>query len=162
MQNKINIVEAFKILLEGGYITKHAASKRIPLYTIHTHDIEFPPDKSSGCITDMLFHELCDKGLIEASTETYFDRHGVACHYYKLSEKYSNHINTENTGLSHIARFEVAKHVGSYQVDKVVLFNQNHVSEEEALCLVKAGGHNDHVLALPKTQWVALFKDGKA
>lgn len=63
--------------------------------------------------------------------------------------------------LSHIMLFEVTHQIGPYEMEKVVLFNINKITQEEALRCVKAGEYNDNVLCIPKTQWISLFRDGK-
>lgn len=63
--------------------------------------------------------------------------------------------------LSHIQMFEVEEDNGSFCRTLVVLFNQNHISLEDALRCVRAGEYNKNVLVLTKQQWISLFCDGK-
>ena len=62
--------------------------------------------------------------------------------------------------LSHIMLLEVTEDYGPLQIPKVILFNENKLTEDEALRIVKAGEYNDNVLCIPKSQWLSLFKDG--
>lgn len=63
--------------------------------------------------------------------------------------------------LSHIKIFEMEENYGSIQFSKVVLFNENRISKEDATQLIRAGEHNDNMLVIPKTQFTSLFLDGK-
>lgn len=63
--------------------------------------------------------------------------------------------------LSHIMMFEVEEDYGSFQLPKIVLFNENRITQEDAMRLVRAGEYNDNVLVLPKKQWLSLFCNGK-
>ena len=63
------------------------------------------------------------------------------------------------TDLSHVALIEYKEHIGPYVIDKVILYNENNVTEAEALRIVKADEYNDNVLCMPKKQWLALFKN---
>lgn len=59
--------------------------------------------------------------------------------------------------LSHIMLLEIEEDYGSFQVPKVILFNEKKVSQEDALRLVQAGEYSDNVLCIPKSQWFSLF-----
>lgn len=61
--------------------------------------------------------------------------------------------------LSHIMLLEIEEDYGSFRIPKVILFNRNKVSQEEALRLVRAGEYNDNVLCIPESQWRSLFQD---
>lgn len=63
--------------------------------------------------------------------------------------------------LSHIMLLETDEDYGPFQMPKVVLYNENHVTQEEALRIVKAGEYNSSVLVLPKCQWDTLFLNRK-
>lgn len=63
--------------------------------------------------------------------------------------------------LSHIMMFEIEEDYGPLQFSKVVLFNENRITQEEALRLVRAGEYNDNVLVIPEKQFISLFLDGK-
>ena len=63
--------------------------------------------------------------------------------------------------FSHIMLFEVDEDYGSFQISKVVLFNKNHLTQEEALRIVKVGEYHPSVLTLPKRQWASLFLNRK-
>ena len=52
---------------------------------------------------------------------------------------------------------EIEEDFHSFQIPKVVLFNRNHMSEEEALNVVKSGEYHPSVLVIPKRQYEALF-----
>lgn len=62
---------------------------------------------------------------------------------------------------SHITMFECVEELGPYQMPKVVLFNKNKLTADEAFRFVRAGEYNDNIVVLEKRQWVALFKNGK-
>ena len=62
---------------------------------------------------------------------------------------------------SHIKMFEVVEVLGPYQRPKVVLFNKNKISYDEALQVVRADEYNENVLCMEKAQFIALFRDGK-
>lgn len=61
--------------------------------------------------------------------------------------------------LSHVMLLEIEEDYRSFQLPKVVLFNQNHVTQEETLRIVKAGEYNDNVLVIPTKQYVSLFRN---
>lgn len=63
--------------------------------------------------------------------------------------------------LSHVMLLDVEEDYGPLKIPKVVLFNENHVSQEEALRIVKAGEYHPSVLILPKSQWESLFLNRK-
>ena len=63
--------------------------------------------------------------------------------------------------LSHVMMFEFEEVCGPHRTPKVVLFNQNKISQDEALRFVDAGEYNENVVVLEKRQWIALFRDGK-
>ena len=63
--------------------------------------------------------------------------------------------------LSHIKIFEIEEDYGPLQFSKVVLFNENRITQEEAMRLVQAGEYNDNVLVIPEKQFIFLFLDGK-
>ena len=53
---------------------------------------------------------------------------------------------------------EIDYQIGPHLMEKVVLFNKNRITLEEAIRVVKAGEYNDNVLVMPKKQFVSLFK----
>ena len=59
--------------------------------------------------------------------------------------------------LSHLALLDIEEDYRSFRIPKIVLFNENQVTQEEALRVVRAGEYNDNVLVVPKRQWVSLF-----
>ena len=63
--------------------------------------------------------------------------------------------------LSHIMMFEIDHSLGPYTMTEVVLYNKNHKTPEEALEHVSSGEYSDHVLSIPKTQWIGLFCNDK-
>ena len=63
--------------------------------------------------------------------------------------------------LSHVKLIEAEHCSGPYRMDKVILFNINRISQEEAAWYAEAGEYNENVLCIPKKQWLALFRDGE-
>lgn len=63
--------------------------------------------------------------------------------------------------LSHVMLLEVDENYGSFQIPKVVLYNENHVTREEALYQARAGEYHPSVFTLPKRQWEYLFLNRK-
>lgn len=63
--------------------------------------------------------------------------------------------------LSHLMLLEVDEDYGSFQVPKVILYNENHVTQEESLRIARAGEYHPSVLVLPKRQWESLFLNRK-
>lgn len=59
--------------------------------------------------------------------------------------------------LSHLMLLDIDEDYGSVRASKVVLFNENRVTQEEAIRVVRAGEYNDNVLIIPKRQWISLF-----
>ena len=59
--------------------------------------------------------------------------------------------------LSHLALLDIEEDYRSFRIPKIVLFNENQVTQEEALRVVRAGEYNENVLVVPKRQWVSLF-----
>lgn len=68
---------------------------------------------------------------------------------------------TQKPDLSHIRMLECEEQLGPYRMPKVVLFNQNKLTADEAFRFVQAGEYNDNIVVLEKRQWIALFRDGK-
>ena len=64
--------------------------------------------------------------------------------------------------LSHIMRMDVVRELGPYKMDEVVLFNSNHISQEEAFWCARAEKYNPDVLIITKEQWIQLFRNGVA
>lgn len=62
--------------------------------------------------------------------------------------------------LSHIGILECVEELGPYKMPKVVLFNKNKLTSDEAFHFVRSGEYNDNVLILNKSQWVSLFENG--
>lgn len=62
--------------------------------------------------------------------------------------------------LSFIKMFEIEHSIGPYKEEEVVLFNENHISGEQAMATIKMGWYDDNVLCIPKSQWRALFCNG--
>lgn len=63
--------------------------------------------------------------------------------------------------LSHIMLIEFEEQIGPYRTEQILLYNENRISEAEALRLARAGEYNENVLIISKRQWIALFRDGK-
>lgn len=63
--------------------------------------------------------------------------------------------------LSHVKMSEVKWCLGSYTMDKVILFNKNRISHEEAVRFVEMDEYNENVLCIPKKQYIALLRDGR-
>ena len=63
--------------------------------------------------------------------------------------------------FSHIKVFEIEECYGSVCIPKVVFYNENKITYEDALRYVKLAEYNDNVLVMPKKQAIALFRDGK-
>lgn len=80
-------------------------------------------------------------------------------HIAHSKAKAEEETQTPATPLSHISLIEFKEHVGPYTTEKVVLYNENNITEAEALRIVKADEYNENVLCLPKKQWLALFKN---
>ena len=59
--------------------------------------------------------------------------------------------------LSHIMLLEVEEDYKTFRLPKVVLFNENHMTQEEALRIVKSGEYHHSVISMPKRQWESLF-----
>lgn len=59
--------------------------------------------------------------------------------------------------LSHINLIELEEDYRSIQISKVVLFNSNLITQEEALRVVKSGEQSPFVLVMYKSQWEAIF-----
>lgn len=64
-------------------------------------------------------------------------------------------------GLSHVMMIEIEEGFGPVQMPKVVLYNENHLTEEEALGVVRAGEYHPSVLVIPASQWSSLFLNRK-
>ena len=62
-----------------------------------------------------------------------------------------------NASLRHIRRIDVYHSIDPYEPDEVILYNRNHIDEDTALDLVKAGGHSNYVLQLSRCHFEALF-----
>lgn len=62
--------------------------------------------------------------------------------------------------LSFIKMFEIEHFIGPYKEEEVVLFNENHISGEQAMATIKMGWYDNNVLCIPKSQWRELFCDG--
>lgn len=52
--------------------------------------------------------------------------------------------------LSHIMLIEISKDYGSFVSEEVILFNEAHISEQEALSCAKADAYHKDVLCIPK------------
>ena len=63
--------------------------------------------------------------------------------------------------LPHISMIEYEEHLGPYVTPKVALFNNTKLTSDEAFSKVRAGEYNDNILVLYKSQWIALFNNGK-
>lgn len=62
--------------------------------------------------------------------------------------------------LSHIMRFEVESFLNEVPMGtKVVLFNQERITQEEALEIVQADGCSPYVLSISMRQWEGLFNN---
>lgn len=71
-------------------------------------------------------------------------------------------VSGEQEDLSHVMMIDMVRELGPYKMDEVVLFNINHISEDDALRHVRSGLYSRDVLVMPKKQWISLFRDGKA
>ena len=60
-----------------------------------------------------------------------------------------------------VIAIEFTESWGPIEQEMVALYNDNRISEEEALKVVKAGDYNDNVLVIPRRQWLSLFRNGK-
>lgn len=65
------------------------------------------------------------------------------------------------TSLPHIKLLEATEKIGPYELEKVILFNSNHISQEEAIHCFETEEDNPDVVILTKAQWVMMFRDGK-
>ena len=63
--------------------------------------------------------------------------------------------------LPHLMLLDVEEDYGAFQMPKVILYNENHVTQEEALRIARAGEYHPSVLTLPKRQWESLFLNRK-
>lgn len=60
--------------------------------------------------------------------------------------------------MSHVGVLEIEERYGrALTIEKVVLFNQKKLSEEEAMKVVRAGEYSPYVLMMPKAQYLGLF-----
>lgn len=64
-------------------------------------------------------------------------------------------------GLNHVMRIEFEEQTGPFREEKVLLYNENRITEAEALRVARADEYNENVLIIPKQQWISLFRDGK-
>lgn len=78
---------------------------------------------------------------------------------HKISKSVCKHFKDHSCAvdLSHVMLLEVDEDYGSFQIPKVILYNENHVTQEEALQIARAGEYHPSVLTLPKRQWASLF-----
>lgn len=61
--------------------------------------------------------------------------------------------------LSHIRMFETEEDLGFCRTRKVILYNQNKITEDEAFRHVQAEEYNDNIVVLNRRQFDALFLD---
>ena len=61
----------------------------------------------------------------------------------------------------HISIIEFSETYGSIEIEKVAIFNENMISEEEAIRLIHLAEYNPNILVMDKKQWVQIFCDGK-
>lgn len=95
--------------------------------------------------------------------ETLNDHQNEYDEYYKGLGKAKSLIDdlpTEDSPLSHIEMLECVEECGPYKRPRVVLFNKNNLTADEAFHFVRSGEYNDNVLILDKSQWISLFKNG--
>ena len=59
--------------------------------------------------------------------------------------------------LNHIMMIEFVEENGSFQIEKVALFNSEKIGEEEAMQIINTDSFDKNVLCIPKTQWESLF-----
>lgn len=64
-------------------------------------------------------------------------------------------------GLDHIMLIEFEEQCGPFREEKVLLYNENRISEAEALRVARTDEYNENVLIISKKQWISLFRDGK-
>ena len=63
--------------------------------------------------------------------------------------------------LSHVGMLEFEEHLGPYVMPKVALFNNTHLTADEAFAKIRSGEYDKNILVMEKGQWIALFKNGK-
>lgn len=59
--------------------------------------------------------------------------------------------------FSHVSLMEIEENYGPFQLQKVALFNNNHVTQEEALRFVQMGEYHPSILVISQRQWETLF-----
>ena len=60
-----------------------------------------------------------------------------------------------------VMSIEFVESCGHIEQEMVALYNDNQISEKDALRVIKSGDYNDNVLVIPRRQWISLFRDGK-
>lgn len=63
--------------------------------------------------------------------------------------------------LEHIMLIEYEEQIGPYKQDKIMLFNEKHITEEEAKRCLRAGEYNENIILISKQQWESIFNSGK-
>lgn len=60
--------------------------------------------------------------------------------------------------MSHVGVIEIEERYGqALTIEKIVLFNEKKLSEEEVMKVVRAGEYSPYVLVVPKGQYLGLF-----
>ncbi len=78
MARAMNIVDVFKVLLEGGHIIWKcpAVMSQSEHKVMVPGEYEDEPDKCVGYITDKQFNELHKKGILDVAAHAKQDKHG--------------------------------------------------------------------------------------
>lgn len=63
--------------------------------------------------------------------------------------------------LENIMLVEYEEEIGPYKQDKVMLYNEKYITEEEAMRCLRAGEYNENIILITKKQWASLFNSGK-
>lgn len=63
--------------------------------------------------------------------------------------------------IENIMLVEYVEEIGPYKKDKVMHYNEKHITEEEAMRCLRAGEYNENIILITKNQWVSLFNSGK-
>lgn len=64
--------------------------------------------------------------------------------------------------LEHLMFFEYEERYGPIRMEKVALFNANHLTTEEVTRIIRSGEYNCNLIIMSKDQWVQIFKNGKS
>ena len=64
--------------------------------------------------------------------------------------------------LEYLMFFEYEEQYGPIQMEKVALFNANHITTEEATRIIRLGEYNHNLIIMSKDQWSKSSKTAKA